>query len=80
MKTFREHFLNEVSNVDMVMSELKRIFPKKNFSVRVATDKEMEIDFDDNHDAIKFTNQAELEQHKQMKVEHGAEKTVKIKF
>ena len=80
MKTFKEHFLSEAKYVDKVIDELKRLFPKKNFSIRVATDKEIEIDFDDNHDAIKFTNQAELEPHKQMKVEYGAEKTVKIKL
>lgn len=80
MKSFKEYFLNESSNVDKVMAELKRIFPKKNFSVRVATDKEMEIDFDNNHDADKFCNQIEGKPHKSMTIEYGSPETVKIKF
>lgn len=85
MKSFKEFFigesdsLNESSNVDKVMSELKRIFPKKNFSVTVATNKTMEIDFEDNYSAVKFVNQHEgFKFH--MSIKYGKEKTVVIEF
>lgn len=78
MKTFRE--LLESSNVDKVMAELKRIFPKKNFSVRVATNTNMEINFDDNADAVKFVNQKEGLSFKSMSVSKKSPETVVIEF
>ena len=59
--------------------KLKRIFPKKNFSVR-ATNTNMEINFDDNADAVKFVNQKEGLSFKSMSVSKKSPETVVIEF